>query len=74
MADSLVPTPVLDSRDDAQVAAEAIARVTGGLTTARIEQNIEQQRALLTLAQAGALPQSICQELTNANLPRRTRF
>lgn len=66
MTTNLVSPPVLDSRDDARVAAEAIARVTGGLTTARIEKNIEQQRALLTLAQAGTLPQPICPELTNA--------
>jgi uncharacterized phage protein gp47/JayE len=67
MVNNLVPTPVLDSRDDAQIAAEAIARVTGVLTVDRIEKNIEQQRALLALAQAGALSQSVCPELTNAN-------
>ena len=67
MVDNLVPVPVLDSRDDTEIAAEAIARVTGGLTANRIEKNIEQQRALLALAQVGALSQPVCQELTNAN-------
>ncbi|MET0623109.1 MAG: baseplate J/gp47 family protein [Pyrinomonadaceae bacterium] len=63
----LVPVPVLDSRDEVLLAAEAIARASGGLTAERIERNIAVQRELLALAEAGALSAPICSELTNAN-------
>jgi hypothetical protein len=66
MAD-LIPTPVLDPRADAQLAAQAIARASGGLTAERIEQNITVQRELLAMVEAGALAQAVCPELSNAN-------
>lgn len=63
----LVPMPVLDTRDEEQLAAQAIARVSGGLTAERVQKNIDVQRELLAMVLAGALPQPICPELTNAN-------
>lgn len=59
--------PVLDARDEMLLAAQAIARVSGGLTAERIEKNIAVQRELLALVAAGALSTPICPELTNAN-------
>lgn len=62
----LIPAPDLDLRDEEKLAAEAIARVSGGLTVARIDQEIETLRELRMQVQSGvSLP--ICPELTNAN-------
>lgn len=59
--------PVLDSRDEEQLAAEAIARTSGGLTVERIDSNIEIQRRMRDLVLGGSLSRPVCPELTNAN-------
>ena len=64
---ALIPAPVLDGRNDEQLAAQAIARVTGVLDAARIDADILKLTELKLLIQAGALPPAICPELTNAN-------
>lgn len=64
---SLIPSPVLDARSGEQVAAEAIARVSGGLTVERINRNIEILRQLLARVEGGSIPPPVCPELTNAN-------
>jgi uncharacterized phage protein gp47/JayE len=64
---NLIVAPVLDSRNEERITAEAIARVTGGLTVERINRNIEIQRQLLALVEGGAVPPAACPELTNAN-------
>lgn len=67
MAD-LIPAPDLEIRDDAQLAAEAIGRTSGGLTADLVNTQIEERRKLLALILAGALTDPpICPELTNAN-------
>lgn len=66
MAD-LIPPPDLDIRDDEQLAAEAIARTSGGLTVARIDSDLETLRKLRILVNGGALDPAICPELVNAN-------
>lgn len=43
---NLIPSPDLDLRDEERLAAEAIARVSGGLTVSRIDQQIEILREL----------------------------
>lgn len=64
---ALIPAPVLDDRNDEQLAAHAIARATGALDTARIDADILKLAELKRLIEAGALPPAICPELTNAN-------
>ncbi len=64
---ALIPVPVLDDRNDEQLAAQAIARATGVLDPARIDADIRKLTELKLLIQAGALPPAICSELTNAN-------
>jgi hypothetical protein len=64
----LVQPPDLDIRNAAQIAAQAIAFTSGGLTVERVEHNIAVQRELLTLLETGDVPsQPSCPELTNAN-------
>jgi len=63
----LIPAPILDIRDEEQLAAEAIAYVSGGLTVERIDKIIEIQRRLREMVAGGTLPQPACPELTNAN-------
>ncbi len=63
---NLIPSPVLDARDEEQIAAEAIARVSGGWTLANIDRAIETLRRLRDLVAAGGLV-PVCPELTNAN-------
>lgn len=63
----LVPAPNLDIRDEEQIAAQAIAFVSGGLTVAHIDFNIAVQRELRALVAAGGLMPPVCPELTNAN-------
>jgi hypothetical protein len=68
MAESnLIPLPVLDTRNEVRLAAEAIARVSGGLTVERIQKNIAVQRELLAMHEAGVISTPICPEATNAN-------
>jgi uncharacterized phage protein gp47/JayE len=64
---SLIPPPILDDRNDEQLAAEMIGRVTGSLDVTRIDAQILALRKLRDLVDAGALPPAICPELTNAN-------
>lgn len=63
---SLIPSPVLDARDEELIAAQAIARVSGGWTLANIDKAIETLRQLRVLVAAGNLA-PVCPELTNAN-------
>lgn len=63
----LLAPPDLDIRDEEQLAAEAIGRVSGMLTVERIDIQVESLRALRVLIAGGALPSPICPELTNAN-------
>lgn len=64
---SLIPTPLLDDRDAEQLAAEAIARTSGGLTAVYLRQKVAALHALIALVEAGDLDAPICDELTNAN-------
>lgn len=59
--------PVLDIRDEEQLAADAIAYTSGALTVERIERQMEIQRRLREMVAAGRVQQPICPELTNAN-------
>jgi uncharacterized phage protein gp47/JayE len=64
---SLIPAPVLDDRNDEQLAAEMIGRVSGERDAARVLTQINALFALKTLIDGGALPPPVCQEVTNAN-------
>ena len=64
---TLIPAPDLDIRNEEQLAAEAIARVSGGLTVDRIDSQIDELRRLRALVAGGTLAPPICPELTNAN-------
>jgi uncharacterized phage protein gp47/JayE len=64
---ALLLPPDLDLRDEEQLAAEAIGRVSGGLTTERIDSQIVYLRRLRDLVESGVLAQAVCPELTNAN-------
>ena len=67
MAD-LIPAPDLDIRnEEEQLAAEAISRVSGGLSVVIIDSQIEALRKLRPMVEAGTLEPPICPELTNAN-------
>jgi uncharacterized phage protein gp47/JayE len=66
MAD-LIPAPVLEIRDEEQLAAEAIGRTSGGLTIAIVNSQIEDRRRILQLIASNALSAPVCPELTNAN-------
>lgn len=66
MAD-LIPAPDLEIRNDEQLAAEAIARTSGGLSAEILNFQIERLRKTLALVESGALSSPICPELTNAN-------
>ena len=63
----LIPAPVLEIRDEEQLAAEAIARTSGGLSIGIINSQIEERRRILQLIQSGALDAPVCPEMTNAN-------
>jgi uncharacterized phage protein gp47/JayE len=65
--ENLVPAPDLDIRDEENIAAQAISRISGALTVERIDSDIETLRQLRDLVAAGGLPIAICPELTNAN-------
>jgi len=62
----LVP-PDLDIRDEEQLAAESIGRVSGSLTVERIDSQILSLRKLRSLVESGTLNAPICPELVNAN-------
>lgn len=64
---SLIPAPNLDLRDEEQLAAQAIARVSGKLDGARILSQIDYLRHLYEMVIADTLAPPICPELTNAN-------
>jgi Baseplate J-like protein len=67
MAD-LIPAPDLEIRNDEQFAAEVIGRISGRLTPALVQSQIEARRRLLDLIESDALTDpAICPELTNAN-------
>jgi uncharacterized phage protein gp47/JayE len=66
MAD-LIPAPILEIRDEEQLAAEAIGRTSGRLTVGIVNSQIEERRRILQLIQSGALGAPVCAELTNAN-------
>src|SRR5436853_2751015 len=63
----LIPSPNLDIRNEEQLAAEAIARVSGGLSVDRIDSQIETLRRLRSMVANGTLAPAVCPELTNAN-------
>jgi hypothetical protein len=67
VTENLIPPPALDIRDEELIAAQAISRVSGALTVARIDNNIEILRQLRDIVAVGNLPLPICPELTNAN-------
>jgi hypothetical protein len=62
----VIEYPELEIRNEDQMAAAAIARVSGGLTADIVNAQIEARRELLKLIDAG-LDEPICAELTNAN-------
>lgn len=61
-----IPYLDLTITNEEKIAAEAISRISGGLTRPIIEAQIEERRELLALIDAG-LDAPICPELTNAN-------
>jgi uncharacterized phage protein gp47/JayE len=63
----LIPAPILDDRNDEQLAAQISARVTGSLGVVRIDAQIRYLQELRGLVAGGQLPPPICPELTNAN-------
>lgn len=62
----MIEYPQLEIRNEDRLAAEAIARTSGGLTLEILNRQIETRRELLKLVQEG-LDAPICPELTNAN-------
>jgi uncharacterized phage protein gp47/JayE len=62
----MIVYPDLEIRNEDQLAADAIGRISGGLTADIVNEQIAARRALLPLIQAG-LSEPICPELTNAN-------
>lgn len=58
--------PDIEIRNEARLAADSIARVSGGLTADIVNAQIETRRELLKLI-ADGLDAPICPELTNAN-------
>lgn len=62
----MIEYPSLEIRNEDRLAADAIARVSGGVTAEIVESQIAARRELLTLIDGG-LEEPICPELTNAN-------
>ncbi len=58
--------PLIEIRDEDRLAAEAVARTSGGLTREIVEAQIRERQEILKLIDAG-LDTPICAELTNAN-------
>ncbi|GEM_PF-3276379 len=63
----LIPRPDLDIRNEEQLAAEAISRVSGGLSISIAQSRIKILQELIKQIEGGSLPSPICPELTNAN-------
>lgn len=64
---NLIPAPILDSRNEEQLAAEMIARVSGGLSANLLKSKIAVLQEELALVEAGGLASPVCTELTNAD-------
>jgi hypothetical protein len=62
----MIDYPDLEIRNEDQLAAAAIARISGGLTVGIVDAQIAARRELRALVEAG-LGDPICPELTNAN-------
>lgn len=62
----MIEYPQLEIRNEDQLAAAAISRVSGGLTEEIVRAQIREREEMLTLI-AGGLAVPICSELTNAN-------
>lgn len=62
----MIEYPDLELRNEDQLAAAAIARVSGGLTTEIVRAQIREREEMLDLLAAGLIV-PICPELTNAN-------
>lgn len=62
----MIEYPVLEIRDEDRLAAEAIARTSGGMSSEIIRLQIRERQEILKLIEAG-LDAPICPELTNAN-------
>jgi uncharacterized phage protein gp47/JayE len=62
----MIEYPSLEIRNADRLAADAIGRVSGGVTTEVVEAQIAARRELLKLIEGG-LEEPICPELTNAN-------
>lgn len=62
----MIEYPALEIRNEDQLAAAAISRVSGGLTEEIVRAQIREREEILTLL-AGGLLTPICSELTNAN-------
>lgn len=62
----MIEYPKLEIDDEAELAAQAIARTSGGLTTDIIQSQISERQEMLKLVAAG-LDAPVCPELTNAN-------
>ncbi len=62
----MIEYPDLEIRNEDQLAAAAIARVSGGLTEEIVRAQIREREEMLTLL-AGGLIVPLCPELTNAN-------
>lgn len=63
----LIPMPDLEIRNEYELAAQAISRVSGGLDATIIKSWQKTLVELLAIAEAGGLPSPLCSELTNAN-------
>lgn len=62
----MIEYPDLEIRNEDRLVAEAISRVSGGLTETIVNGQIASRREILKLIEAG-LDEPICPELTNAN-------
>ena len=62
----MIDYPDLEIRNEDQLAAEAIARVSGGLTEEIVRAQIREREEMLELLAAGLIV-PVCPELTNAN-------
>jgi hypothetical protein len=63
----MIEYPDLEIRNEDRLAAEAIARVSGGLTAEIVKAQIAERQEILKLIEDGGLVTPICPELTNAN-------
>lgn len=63
----LIPSPVIEIRDEEQLAAQGIGRVSGPHTVEMIDFQRERLLRLRALVESGSLGQPVCPELSNAN-------